>query len=167
MKTQPLRLSLLIILVALPAVFLLLALKSVKEFEGLRPGDSLPRARLWSETGIAVETATWRDTLLVVFQPGCEACLREIDDLASIAPRFPKVKIVLLSTAIDVEGLQAPFPIYVDPAGGFVRKVRRLITPAVYFVDATGTIRYARTGRRSAAEEEQLLRGLLNEERGT
>jgi thiol-disulfide isomerase/thioredoxin len=167
MKKRIVWLALLIIVAALPGFLLLYARKSLRGFEGLQPGDALPGSRLESADGIPVETSSWLGfpTLLVVFQPGCNPCRVEISSLASIAPSFPNVKIVLLSTDRNVAGVQAPFPVYFDPDGRFLRKVRKLVTPAVYWIDELGKVRYARAGQRSARDEEALLRRLTENRR--
>jgi hypothetical protein len=169
MRTRTVWRALLIFLVTLPALFLLLARNSLHEFEGLCPGDMLPGATLQTVQRVRVETGSWRGspTVLVVFQPGCEACRLQIRTLASIAPSFPKVKFVLLSTENGVEGMQTPFPIYLDPHGAFLRKVRKLVTPALYWIDASGRVRYARTGQGKANEEEQILRRFLEANPGS
>jgi hypothetical protein len=167
MRNRKTGLAILSFLAVLPALFLLLAQNSLKEFEGLKPGDWLPQARLQSVGRTWIETDSWpgTPTLLVVFQPGCSACRIEIDNLASIAPSFPDVRIALLSTQSEVAGMRSPFPIYVDPGGCFLSKVRKVVTPALYWIDASGKVRYARVGLRSATEEEGLVRRLLEEAR--
>lgn len=167
MRMRTVWLTLLIIVAALPGVVLLYARKSLREFEGLHPGDALPGSRLESAGGVPVETSSWLGfpTLLVVFQPGCNACRLEISGLAAIAPSFPNVKIVLLSTDRNVAGTRAPFPVYFDPDGRFLKKVRKLATPAVYWIDESGKVRYARAGQRSASDEEALLRSLTENRR--
>lgn len=157
----------LIILAALPALFLLLAQHFHKKPAGLRPGDLLPGTRLQSTSPTWVETDSWlgTPTLLVVFQPGCSACRSEIDTLTSIAPLFPGVRIALLSTQSEIAGLHTPFPIYVDPGGCLLSKVSLLVTPAIYWIDASGRVRYSRVGPRSAREEESMVRKLLQETR--
>ena len=163
MRTRKMWMAILILLVMLPVLFLLAAQKTLKRFTGLQPGDAVPEARLRPVGQPWVETSSWHGTptLLVIFQPGCEACRLEIAGLASIAPSFPDLKIVLLSTRTDLAGMQAPFPIYVDPDGGFLTRVRKLVTPALYWIDASGHVQYARTGQHSVQEEERLLRRLV------
>ncbi len=165
MRKRKLGLAILSILAGLPALFLLLAQNSLKEFDGLKPGDRLPRARLQSVGQTWIETDAWAGTptLLVVFQSGCSACRVELDSLSSIAPSFPDLRIALLSTQTEVAGMHTLFPIYVDPGGCFLSKVRRLATPALYWIDASGMVRYTRIGPRSATEEEGLVRRLLEE----
>jgi hypothetical protein len=159
--------TLLIFLVSCPALFLVLAQISLKKFEGLRRGDPMPLAVLHTADDVPVETASWRGapTLLVVIQPGCEACRREIDTLAAIAPSFPELHIVLLSTEIDAVERNAPFPVYIDRDGNFLKQVRKLITPAIYWMDASGIVRYARAGQHSKDEGKRLFRTLLEETR--
>lgn len=167
MRPRAVRLAFLIIVFVLPGLFVLLAQKILREFEGLHPGDMVPVARLWSADRLPVDTSSWRGnpTLLVVFQPGCDACRREIGILAVLAPSFPAVKIVLLSTTKEASGIQAPFPVYVDRDGTFLKRVRKLLTPTVYWIDGTGRIRYARAGQHGARAEEVLFRRLTGKER--
>ena len=165
MRTRTVRFALLIFLVSLPALFLVTAQISVQKYRGLRPGEFLPRETIRTLAGIPVATASWlgTPTLIVVFQPGCEACRREIDILAAIAPSFPEVHIALLSTAVDIGETTAPFPVYVDHQGGFLKQVRKLITPAIYWTDASGRIRYARAGLLGEDEGRRLFHELLAE----
>lgn len=167
MRKRTLRLSLLMFLVSFPALFLVLAQISLKKYEGLRRGDRMPLAVLHTADNVPVETTSWlgAPTLLVVIQPGCDACRQEIDALASIAPSFPELRIVLLSTEVDFGEWITPFPVYVDPEGHFLTQVRKLITPAVYWMDASGNIRYARAGQHGEDEEEKLFRTLLEQAR--
>lgn len=167
MRNRKFGMVVLIILASLPALFLVLAQHSLKGFAGLKPGDSLPRARLQSTSQSWVETDTWpgTPTLLVVVQPGCGACRSEIDALTSISASFPGIRIALLSTQLEIAGMHTPFPIYVDPEGRFLSRVRRLVTPTVYWIDASGEVRYVRVGPRSAAEEAGIVRKLLQEAR--
>lgn len=167
MKIRTVRLTLLLLLVTFPALFLVVAHISMKRFEGLHRGDAMPEAMLHTVENVPINTASWlgAPTLLVVFQPGCEPCRREIDVLAAIAPAFPELHIVLLSTAIDIGSMTAPFPVYFDHDGAFLRQVRKLITPVIYWMDASGIVRYARAGVHGADEGKRLFRILLEETR--
>ncbi len=160
MRTQTVSMALLIGLVTLPPLFLWQTRNSLKRFEGLHPGDAFPFARVQTNFGETVETSSWlgTPTLLVVFNPGCRPCRQEIRNLSSIAPKFPDVKIALLSTKTDVGSFQASFPIYVDREGILLARVQRLVTPALYWIGESGTVRYARIGERDAAHEEKLFR---------
>jgi hypothetical protein len=70
-------------------------------------------------------------------------------------PLFPETDICRVKTSL---------PIYTDPGGGFLKRVRKLVTPAVYWIDEKGTVRYARTGPRGAREEEVMFRRALGRE---
>jgi hypothetical protein len=166
-NNRNIRIAILTLLAAMPALFLLLAQRSLKEYRGLQPGDLLPEARLQAADRTWVETATWRGapTLLVVYQPGCKACQLELETLAAVAPSFPSVKIVLLSTKSELTGALSPLQIYSDPGGSFLAKVRRLITPTVYWINDSGEVRFARVGHRNAKDEEELFRRLLQDRR--
>lgn len=165
MRTRTVRLALLMFLVSLPALFLVVAQISIEKYRGLSRGDLMPMAMLHTVEGVPVATGSWlgAPTLIVVFQPGCEACRREIDILAAIAPSFPEVHIALLSTAVDIGETTAPFPVYVDHQGVFLKQVRKLITPAIYWSDASGRIRYARAGLLGEDEGRRLFHELLAE----
>jgi hypothetical protein len=156
-------LALLIALVLTPVLFLLWARSTLRRFDGLKAGDWLPEARVLSQDHSWLETVSWRGTptLLVVVTPGCFSCRHEIESLASIAPLFPSLRIVLLSTRGDIAGLAAPFPVFTDPDGIFLQKVKKLFTPAIYWVNPSGQVGYARVGRRDADEEKALLTKLL------
>ena len=162
MRTRTVSMALLIGLVTLPPVFLWQTRNSLKRFEGLHTGDAVPFAKVQTSFGKTFETSSWlgTPTLLVVFNPGCRPCQQEIRNLSSVAPKFPDVKIALLSTKTDVGAFQASFPIYVDREGILLARVQRLVTPALYWIGASGTVRYARIGERDAADEEILLRRL-------
>jgi hypothetical protein len=157
---------LLALVTLLPAMFLLLARRSLSEYQGLCPGDPVPQADLLTRKSVTMDTASWRGTptVLVVFQTGCESCRREIESLAACARSFPQVRIALLATESAVGSVETSLPIYTDPGGSFQKKVRKLVTPAVYWIDAGGTVRYARTGLRNAREEEALFRRMLKGE---
>jgi len=167
MRTRTVRFALLIFLVSLPALFLVTAQISVQKYRGLRPGEFLPRETIRTLAGIPVATASWlgTPTLIVVFQPGCEACRREINALAAVAPSFPQVRIVLVSTTADIGEMAAPFPVYVDPQGDFLKQVRKLITPTIYWMDASGEVSFARAGLLGEQETRELFRALLAESR--
>ena len=167
MGKRKLWLPLLIAATVTPMLILFLAETALKGFEGLHPGDALPCLPLQTADGRSIETGAWRGvrTVLVVFQPGCDACRLEINGLESIAPLFPDVRIVLLSTEKTVAGMHRSFPIYVDPDGRFLKQVRKLVTPTIYWFDSLGEVRYVRAGQRDAGEEEGLFRRLMKEER--
>jgi hypothetical protein len=165
MRNRNIRIAILTLLAAMPALFLLVAQRSLRGYEGLQPGDLLPRAWLQAMDRTWVETGTWRGTptLLVVYQPGCKACRLELETLVAVAPSFSGVRIVLLSAKNELTGMLAPFPIYSDPGGSFLAKVRRLVTPTLYWIDASGQVRFTRVGHRNAAEERELFRRLLQD----
>lgn len=132
---------------------------------GLQPGDKLPRGRLESFDGHWVDTGLWRGfpTLLVLVSSTCPACLEEIEGLAALAPEFPELNVVLLSTDGMFPKTVAPFTVYRDPSGDFLNRARRRIVPTLYLVDSQGSIRYARVGLRSRSTELRLLRSFLSE----
>jgi len=160
-------LALLIALAVTPMLVFFFADAMLKDFAGLHPGDRLPLLPLQTADGRSVPTSTWHGvrTVLVVFQPGCDACRLEINGLESIAPYFPEVRIVLLSTENSPAGIRPVFPVYVDPDGRFLKQVRKLVTPTIYWFDPLGQVRYARAGQRDAQEEEGLFRRLMKDER--
>jgi len=116
MRTRKIYLAILITFALMPALLLFLARGALRRYEGLKPGDRLPDARLLSQDRSQLDTASWRGTptLLVIFHPGCPSCLLEIESLASIAPAFPELRIVLLSSLRDMSVLQSLFSIYYD-----------------------------------------------------
>ncbi len=116
MNVRHFRLVSLTMVFFLPGFLMLLAHKTLRGFQGLRPGDKLPAAQLWTTDRDSVDTSSWvgNPTLLVVIQPGCQACQGEVGILAVLAPSYPAVRIVLLSTTTDDGGTNYPFPVYVD-----------------------------------------------------
>jgi hypothetical protein len=139
---------------------------AAQRYRGLQTGDVLPSARLQTSHDSWIDTDSWRGspTLLVVIHPGCTACAREIEGLAAIADMIPGLRIVLFSVQSEIRGLPMPFLLVADPGGSFHRKVRKLVTPVLYWVSATGEVSYARLGRRSAEEEKKLLQSLMEQE---
>jgi peroxiredoxin len=168
MKKRTVCLVLLIVCSVAPALFLVLTSKPLAGFEGLHPGDILPQANLSGSEGTPIDTGSWRGTptVLVVFHPKCNACRVEIENLAAVAPLFPAVRVVLLSTQIEPGRHPGPFPTLLDPDGTFLRQVRRVVTPTVYWIDATGFVRHVHIGPRSAREEESLFREQLGDDGG-
>jgi len=159
--------TLLFSVVVLTGLFLWCAHAYVGRFEGLRPGDTLPLAKLQTLDGQPLETGSWlgRPTLLMVFNPDCLPCRLELRSLVSVATHFPKLRIALLSTKTDAGSLQIPFPVYVDANGAFLARVQRLVTPALYWIGTSGRVMYARTGQRDPAEEEKILQRLQEGEK--
>jgi peroxiredoxin len=153
-----------ILIVALlnaPLLLLFLAQRSLDC--GLRPGELLPEARLESLDEAPVETASWRGTptLLVLFKPACPACQEEVRGLTAIAPQLPEVRIVLLSVNGEPLREGVPFQVLRDPGGAFVKRIGKLIVPALYWLDSSGRVRYTRTGLRPVASDLQLFRQLI------
>jgi hypothetical protein len=167
MTSRTVLLTLWIGLVTLTSLVMWRTHNTLRRLEGLHRGDSMPLARVRTPAGRFIETGSWlgTPTLLIVFNPECRPCQEEIGNLASIAPRFPHLKIALLSTKTDIGELSAPFPVYVDFNGGFLPRVQRLVTPAIYWIGASGKVLYARIGKRDAADEERLFRRLQAEDK--
>jgi len=162
MKKQPTRWVLLATTLTLPVLLVVCAHRTLRENQGLRQGDELPKARLRTAEGFPVDTDSWRGTmtLLVLFNPVCKACEAEIRTLNTIAPQFPDLKIVLLSLDPAVAQADIPFPVLIDPSRALVKKARRLAVPALYWIGHDGKVQYARTGQRPPAEEALLFRKL-------
>ena len=130
--------------------------------EGLRPGVVLPAARLKTVAGRAVDTLEWRGTptLLVVFQPSCAACNREIGKLAGLASDYPEVNMVLVSLETPSPDYGVPFTVCTDPSGEFIYRIRKVMVPTLYGIDREGRIAFTRMGKRPAEEEKALLAAL-------
>jgi hypothetical protein len=139
---------------------------AAQRYRGLQAGDALPRARLQTSHDAWIDTESWRGTptLLVVIHPGCAACAREIEGLAAIADTIPNLKVVLFSVRSEIRGLPMPFLLVADPDGAFHSKVRKLVTPVLYWVNAAGEVRYARAGWRPAVDEQKILLALMERE---
>lgn len=166
MKKHILKLAVLAAIVAAPAVAILLAQCSIKKNRGLMQGEELPRARLVTPGGCAVDTARWRGspTLLVLFQSTCATCEIEIHNLERIAPSLPALRIALVSTDSAPPRAPTTFPVYLDPSGEFVRRTRKLAVPTVYWIDSSGRVAYARAGLLPSSREQILYQSLLSKE---
>jgi len=143
----------------------ILVLRLPGRFQGLKPGDRLPRVRLVSPDGEPVDTGSWggRPTLLILFDPACPACLSELDNIDALAPTMPSVRVAKLST-IPRDRRDAGVVTYADPTGVLTRRMRRFAVPAVYWVSSDGRILYARSGARSLADDASTFYALLSRE---
>ncbi len=152
--------ALIAILLAAPLVILFFAHRSVSF--GLKKGDMLPQAHLESMSGAKVDPASWRGipTLLVLFNPDCPACEREIQSLAAMAPNVSGVRVVLLTLNGRPPKHAVEFQIVRDPDGAFVKRTRKLLVPTIYWIGGDGRVEYARTGSRSESEELTLIHSL-------
>jgi peroxiredoxin len=161
-RNAPIAVTLAAVLAA-PALILTVAHHIAGDAPGLRIGQVLPAAQLRSLDGRLVDTESWkgRCTLLVVFVSTCLACEREIGGLEALAPSLPDVRIVLLSA--DSAPLRIPtvFQVVSDPSGQFLRRVRRLMVPTLYLLDASGRVLYVHSGQRDPVAEGQVLKELL------
>ncbi len=131
-------------------------------YQGLKPGDRLPHVHLVSPDGEPVDTDSWggRPTLLLLLDPGCPACLMELDNINALTPTMPSLRVVLLSTVPpDRTGIRSLA--YADPTGVLTRRMRRFAVPAVYWVGPDGHILYARSGARSLADDASTFYELL------
>jgi hypothetical protein len=151
--------------VSIPGALLLFALANslIRSKEGLSVGETIPSAVLHSADGSETDTRSWRGspTVLVLFSSTCPACRKQIENLEVIAADFPELRIALLSLSAAPPQEKAIFTVYFDPEGEFVRRVRRLRVPTLYWIDANGCVKYARTGCREAAFDVSLFRSLL------
>lgn len=143
-----------------PLLLYILASRSIDC--GLRPGDRLPAARLQLLDGTPVETTSWRGTptLLVLFLPGCRSCAEEIRGLVQIAPQLQQVRIVLLSMNGEPPAEEVPFMVCRDAGGEFVKRTRRFMVPALYWIDRSGRVAYARAGLRTPSSDLRLFEQL-------
>ena len=91
MKKQPTRWVLLATTLTLPVLLVVCAHRTLRENQGLRQGDELPKARLRTAEGFPVDTDSWQGTmtLLVLFNPACKACEAEIHTLKKSLRSFP------------------------------------------------------------------------------
>jgi peroxiredoxin len=153
---------------AVPALILLVAHRFAGNAAGLRPGQDVPDAQLRSLDGRLVDTRSWsgRHTLLVVFLSTCRACEREIEGLETVAPSLPEMRIVLLAVDSAAPRIPTGFQVLSDPSGQFVRKVRKLIVPTLYLVDAQGKVAYVRSGQREPNAELLIFKDLLKPKSG-
>ena len=144
------------------ATGLLLAHRSLDANRGLVPGERLPDAELFGPDGQPEHTREWvkRATLLVMFRSSCPACLAEQETLSQIAPMFPSLRIAFVAVDGVTPGKDTPFRVLLDPTGDFIRRARRFSVPALYWIDPSGIVRYARLGPLSAAGERATLQRL-------
>jgi peroxiredoxin len=133
---------------------------------GLSIGEAIPSAVLHSSDGFETDTRSWRgsSTVLLLFRSSCPACRKQIESLEVIAADFPQLRIVLLSLSGDPPLEKVAFTVCFDHKGEFVRKVRRLRVPTLYWIDPNGSVKYVRTGCREAASDVSLFRSLLGED---
>jgi hypothetical protein len=143
--------------------FFLLASRFIRSREGLHVGEMIPAAALRSSGGAEADIELWRGspTVLVLFQSACSACKEQIANLEVIAADFPGLRFALLSLNGALPGEKVPFNVYFDPEGRFIRRMRRLRVPTLYWIDAAGKVKYVRTGCRTAASDALLFRTLL------
>ncbi len=169
MKSRTVKIALLGTAAALPFIFLLWSQVLLIRHAGLRIGDTLPAADLHSAEGEVVSTNSWkgRPTLLVLFQPGCRACREEIAALSEVVLSLSDLRVVLLSLQRKRTEPGLPFPVLFDRSGAFLNKTRRLMVPALYWIDPDGTVAYERMGRSGAREELKLFAALKSRPRNT
>jgi hypothetical protein len=143
--------------------FFLLTSRFIRSREGIHVGEMVPAAVLRSSGGAATDTRLWRGspTVLVLFQSACSACKEQIANLEVIAAGFPGLRFALLSLNGALPGEKVAFNVYFDPEGHFIRGMRRLRVPTLYWIDAAGKVKYVRTGCRTAASDAVLFRSLL------
>ena len=168
MRTRTVRMSLLIFLVSLPRPVSGTGSDFIEEVRGLAQGrpDAPGRAPHRGRRSRRNSLLARRADLLVVIQPGCEAC-RQRDRYPGLPSRLHFRNCTSCSSRRRSTSGKwiAPFPVYIDRDGNFLKQVRKLITPAIYWMDASGKIRYARAGQQSEDEEKRLFRTLLEETR--
>jgi hypothetical protein len=142
-----------------PAAGFLSADRDTGSRRGLLPGERLPDAVLRTLSGEAVDTGEWRGrpTLLALHRKGCPACSAHAAGLRDIAPLVAGLRIVFLATDGPPAYAPPPFLSVHDPAGEFLRRVRRVAVPAVYWADGEGTVRFARVGTLPPEAELALL----------
>ncbi len=147
-----------------------LVLQMPGRYQGLTPGDRLPHVHLVAPDGEPVDTSLWggRPTLLMLLDPECPGCLMELDNINTLAPTMPGLRVVLLSTLTRDKTDGGSFA-YADPTGVLTRRMRRFAVPAVYWIGSDGRVLYARSGARSLADDASTFYALLSREdaRGT
>ena len=153
----------LFVVIAVPTAILLIAHRFAGYTAGLLVGQELPAGQLLSLNGRPVDTCSWKGkpTLLVLYQSTCHACERELEGLSAVAPSLPEVRVVLLALDAAAPRIQTRFPVFADPSGEFLRKVRKLIVPTLYLLDADSRVIYVRSGQRSPEAEFATLTRLL------
>ena len=146
-------------------LFFALAGRLIHSTEGLSVGEVIPAATLRSADGEEINTRSWRGlpTVLVLFRSSCDACRKQIINLESVAANFPEVRIALLSLNCMPPAEKVAFTVYFDLDGDFVRRLRKLYVPALYWIDANGRVKYVRTGCREAASDLPLFHSLLGD----
>jgi peroxiredoxin len=152
-------------MLAVPILILFVAHRFAGDRAGLQMGQELPAAQLVSLNGRLIDTRSWKGmpTLLVLFQSTCRICELEIEGLTSIAPSLPGVRIVLLALDSGAPRVPTGFPILTDPSGQLLRKVRKMIVPTLYLLDADGRVIYVRSSQRPPGAELATLTALLVE----
>ncbi len=130
---------------------------------GLFPGDQLPDVPLESFDGDRLDSGSWRGSpiLLVLIAPDCPSCRAEIWDLELIASEMPDLNVVLVSANGSPLTMNTSFPVYRDPSGKFLERTRKVSLPAVYWLDETGQVKYARAGRRPFSSDLLLFKTLM------
>jgi len=134
--------------------------------EGLSAGETIPNAVLYKSNGEEINTQLWRGspTLLVLFKSSCSACRKQIANLEEISEWFPGVRIALLSLNGMMPSEKVAFTVYFDPGGDFVRRMRKLRVPVLYWIGPDGQVKYVRTGCREVESDAMLFRSLLETE---
>jgi len=154
-----------VLAISIPGALLLFVLagRSIHSTEGLSEGEVVPSAVLRSTDGTEINTRSWRGmpTVLVLFRSSCSACRKQIANLEAVAADCPELRIALLSLSSTAPAEKVSFTVYFDPEGDFVRQMRRLRVPTLYWIDADGRVKYVRTGCREAASDVSLFRSLL------
>jgi peroxiredoxin len=161
----------LLVVVAVPAVALLVASRMLRDRAGLQVGERIPPALLLSTSGDWIDTGSWAGSsrLVVLFQARCPACRAEIRTLQAIVrgrASVPSSAVVLLSLDAAEEArafardLAGPFTVAIDPSGRLAKRLRRPVVPALYLLDAAGRVALVRTGARDRQQDEALLEAL-------
>jgi peroxiredoxin len=133
----------------------------------LAVGQRFPQVHLMelrTGTKISLPRPDQQRTMLVFFSPDCPGCHEELNNLDQIVESLAAEDLSILTISLDdlakttnaLRHLSYHFPMFVcDDCD--LHGLSKFPVPLIFLIDASGTIRYRRTGVRSPAFEQQLL----------
>jgi peroxiredoxin len=131
----------------------------------LQTGDAVPD---FSAPGLSGGRVTWSEArgtapaALVIWASWCPHCQRELPVVAKVAPEFPGVRVVTVTTAIGAHPGPSPeafiksrglaLPVAVDDAGGAIAGALGVQSyPTVFWIGRDGHVRVVTEGERGEA----------------